>query len=110
MKKSTPSISVRRSLVKLGEDLRFARLRRDLPMTLVAQRAKISLSTLGKIEDGDPDVGLGNYAAVMFALNLGTPFSDLIDPSKDEVGLQLDLENVPKRARKTVTVRARGGE
>lgn len=110
MKKSAPSISVRRSLAKFGEDLRFARLRRDLPMALVAQRAKISLSTLGKIEDGDPDVSLGNYASVMFALNLGTPFSELADPSKDEVGLQLDLDNVPKRARKNVTVRVRGGK
>ena len=110
MKKSTPSISVRRSLVKLGGDLRFARLRRDLPMTLVAQRAKTSLSTLGKIENGDPDVSLGNYAAVMFALNLGTPLSDLIDPSKDEVGLQLDLENVPKRARKNVAAGVRSTE
>ena len=107
MKKSAPSISVRRSLAKFGEDLRFARLRRGLPMTLVAQRAKISLSTLRKIENGNPGVSLGNYAAVMFALNLGTPFSDLVAPSKDEVGLQLDLENVPKRARKRVTVRVR---
>ncbi len=109
MKKSAPSLTVRRSLSKFGEDLRFARLRRDLPMALVAQRAKISLSTLGKIEDGDPDVSLGNYAAAMFALNLGTPFSDLVDPAKDEVGLQLDLENVPKRARKRVAAKIGGG-
>ncbi len=109
MKKSAPSLTVRRSLAKFGEDLRFARLRRDLPMALVAQRAKISLSTLGKIEDGDPDVSLGNYAAAMFALNLGTPFSDLVDPAKDEVGLQLDLENVPKRARKRVAAKIGGG-
>lgn len=35
MKKSSPSISVRRSLEKLGQDIRLARLRRDLTMQLV---------------------------------------------------------------------------
>lgn len=110
MKSSTPSLSVRRSLVKFGQDLRFARLRRNLSMQLVAQRAKISLSTLDKIEDGDPNVSLGNYAAVMFALNLGTPFSDLADPSKDEIGLMLDLDNVPKRASKKVRVKIKANE
>lgn len=110
MKKTSPSPTVRRSLVKFGEDLRFARLRRNLSMELVAQRAKISLSTLGKIENGDPNVSLGNYAAVMFALSLGTPFSDLADPVKDEIGLMLDLDNVPKRASKRVTARVKVSE
>lgn len=98
MKKSTPSISVRRSLDKFGQDIRTARLRRNLTLQLIAERSKISLSTLNKIEKGDPGVSLGNYASVLFALNLGTPFSDLIDPFKDEVGLMLDLDNLPKRA------------
>lgn len=98
MKKSSPVPSVRHALAKFGGDIRTARLRRDVTMKLVAERAKISLSTLDKIENGDPDVSLGNYAAVLFALSLGTPFADLIDPLKDEVGLMLDLDNLPKRA------------
>lgn len=98
MKKSSPSISVRRSLEKLGHDIRIARLRRNLTMQLVAERSKISLSTLDKIERGDPDVSVGNYASVLFALNLGTPLAEVIDPSKDDVGLMLDLDNLPKRA------------
>lgn len=98
MKKSSPSISVRRSLEKLGQDIRIARLRRDLTMQLVAERSKISLSTLDKIENGDPNVSMGNYASVLFALNLGTPLADIIDPSRDDVGLMLDLYSLPKRA------------
>jgi transcriptional regulator with XRE-family HTH domain len=98
MKKSTPSISVRRSLVKFGQDIRTARLRRNLTMRLIAERAKISLSTLNKIEKGDPDVSLGNYSSVLFALNLGAPFADLADPAKDAVGLLLDLDSLPRRA------------
>ena len=107
MKKSTPSISVRRSLHKLGMDIRTARLRRDLTMQLVAERAKISLSTLDKIENGDPNVSIGNYSSVFFALNLGTPLADLIDPSNDKLGLMLDLENIPKRARTVRRVKSR---
>ncbi len=98
MKKSSPSISVRRSLEKLGQDIRLARLRRDLTMQLVSERSKISLSTLDKIEKGNPDVSMGNYASVLFALNLGTPLAEVIDPSKDSVGLLLDLDKLPKRA------------
>lgn len=98
MKRCTPTISVRRALLKFGEDIRFARLRRRLTMALVAERAGIGLSTLGKIEKGDPNVSLGNYASALFALNLGTPFKNLLDPSKDDVGLLLDYENIPKRA------------
>ena len=98
MKKSSPSISVRRSLEKLGQDIRLARLRRDLTMQLVSERSKISLTTLDKIEKGNPDVSMGNYASVLFALNLGTPLAEVIDPSKDSVGLLLDLDKLPKRA------------
>ena len=98
MKKSSPSISVRRSQEKLGQDIRLARLRRDLTMQLVSERSKISLSTLDKIEKGNPDVSMGNYASVLFALNLGTPLAEVIDPSKDSVGLLLDLDKLPKRA------------
>ena len=98
MKKSSPSISVRRSLEKLGQDIRLARLRRDLTMQLDSERYKISLSTLDKIEKGNPDVSMGNYASVLFALNLGTPLAEVIDPSKDSVGLLLDLDKLPKRA------------
>ena len=98
MKKSSPSISVRRSLEKLGQEIRLARLRRDLTMQLVSERSKISLTTLDKIEKGNPDVSMGNYASVLFALNLGTPLAEVIDPSKDSVGLLLDLDKLPKRA------------
>ena len=41
---------------------------------------------------------MGNYASVLFALNLGTPLAEVIDPSKDSVGLLFDLDKLPKRA------------
>ncbi|WP_027368195.1 helix-turn-helix domain-containing protein [Desulfocurvibacter africanus] len=94
-----PSISVLRSLRKLGQDMRDARLRRRLPMAVVAERADITRQTLAKIEKGDASVSMGNYAAVLFALGLGTPLGDLADARNDEIGLRLEEERLPKRVR-----------
>ncbi len=92
-------ISVRSGLKRLGESLRKARLRRRLRMVTVADRAGISRETLAKIQRGDPGVSMGNYAAVIFALGLGTGWMSLADITEDTVGQTLDDERLPKRAR-----------
>ncbi len=94
-----PNIIVLRAVRKMGGDIRSARLRRRLPMALVAERAGISVKTLGNIERGETGVSLGNVAAVIFALGMGTPFADLLDQRNDALGLLLDEERLPKRAR-----------
>jgi len=95
----TPSISVRRGLVRLGSDIKSARLRRGLKMEIVAERAGISRETLAKIQRGDPGVSMGNYAAVIFALGLGTAWMDLASIDQDVAGQALDEQRIPKRAR-----------
>jgi transcriptional regulator with XRE-family HTH domain len=90
---------VRFGLKKLGDDLKKARLRRRLKMTVVADRAGISRETLAKIQKGDPGVSMGSYAMVIFALGLGTDWLDLADIEKDSVGQMLDEERIPMRAR-----------
>jgi len=57
-------------LRKLGADIHDARRRRRLPMGIVAERAFTSRTTLQRIEEGDPGVGIGIYAAVLQALGL----------------------------------------
>ena len=90
---------VSRSLKKVGSDLRSARLRRRLPMSLVAERAGISTKTLASLEKGETGVSVGNVAAVIYALGMGTPFSEVLDQKNDAFGLMLDEERLPKRAR-----------
>ena len=97
MKSPQPSFSVRRSLIKLGEDIKTARLKRRIPMALLAERAFIGVSTLEKIQKGNPSVSIGNYAAVIFALGMGAPFGELLNPGEDETGLALEKERLPKR-------------
>jgi hypothetical protein len=97
MNKNHPTLSVRRALAKLGADIKVARLKRRIPMALLAERAFIGLSTLEKIQKGDPGVAIGSYASTIFSLGMGTPFGDIVNPAEDEIGLTLEEERLPKR-------------
>ncbi len=90
-------IPVKRALRKIGADIRDARRRRRLPMTVVADRAMITRQTLMKVERGNPSVGLGIYATVLFTLGLLDPLLAVADPGKDSVGLALEEERLPQR-------------
>ncbi|MSO82767.1 MAG: hypothetical protein EXQ53_05675 [Acidobacteria bacterium] len=92
-------IPVRRALLKLGHDIRDARRRRRIPVTIAAERASISRTTLVKIEKGDPGVALGIYATVLFVMGMVERLADLADPKDDAVGLQLEEEHLPQRIR-----------
>ena len=79
-------------LKTMGEQIKMARLRRKLSATLVAERAGISRSTLWKVENGNPSVAVGIYAAVLHALN--NMDKDLLKiAGDDELGRKLqDIE------------------
>jgi transcriptional regulator with XRE-family HTH domain len=94
-----PSIAVRRALGKLGADIRDARRRRRLPSAVVAERAFTSRPTLQRIEAGDHAVSIGIYAAVLQALGLLDGLGTVAEASKDEAGLAIASDNLPKRAR-----------
>src|SRR5882762_1534295 len=94
-----PPAAVRRMLHKLGGDMRDARLRRRLPMAVVAERAFTSRSTLQRVEAGDPNVGIGIYAAVLHALGLLEGMGDVADIAHDTVGQALATAELPTRAR-----------
>ncbi len=98
-------LPVQRVLRKLGGDIRDARLRRRIPTAVMAERASISRTTLGKVEKGDPGVSLGNYATVLFVLGLADKLGELADIRKDTVGLELEGEDLPKRIRRTRKMR-----
>lgn len=51
--------SQQRMLNELGDQIRLARLRRDLSSEQIAERAGISRGTLIKIERGDEGVAMG---------------------------------------------------
>ena len=85
------------TLKTLGEQIKLARLRRDLTATLVAERAGISRASLWKVESGNPAVAIGIYAAVLHALgNMDKDF--LLVAKDDERGRQMqDLGLLTKK-------------
>lgn len=92
-------IPVKRTLRKIGRDIRDARRRRRIPVALMAERADISRMTLNKVEKGDPGVSFGIYVTVLFVLGMTQRLEDVADPRHDDVGLMLEEERLPQRIR-----------
>ena len=100
MKKSSYNIlpATEEILKTMGEQIKLARLRRNLSVELVAERAGISRATLWNVEKGSPSVAIGIYAAVLHALgNMDKDF--LLVAKDDEFGRTLQDLELPIRKR-----------
>ena len=93
--------STQRVLDTMGEQIKLARLRRNLSAELVAERAGISRATLWAVEKGTPTVAIGTYAAVLHALGGMDKDLELV-AQDDEFGRRIQDMNLvtPKRARR----------
>lgn len=89
MSNKTPTLlpRIQRILEELGENIRLARLRRKLSTIQVAERAGMGRTTLVKIEQGHPGVGIGQYLNVLKVLGLEKDF--LLVAKDDELGRKL---------------------
>ncbi len=100
MKKASYNIvpATEEILKNMGEQIKLARLRRNLSAALVAERAGISRASLWKVESGNPAVAIGIYAAVLHAL--GEMDSDLeLVARDDKMGRQMQDLNLITRKR-----------
>jgi hypothetical protein len=57
------------ALQKLGADLAVARLRRKESLRTWARRLGVTISTLQRLEAGDPGVSLGIVASALWLIN-----------------------------------------
>lgn len=81
----------------MGEQIKLARLRRNLTVKLVAERAGISRASLWKVENGNPSVSMGIYAVVLHALN-GMDKDLLLVAKDDEMGREMqDLDLLARK-------------
>lgn len=106
MAKSTMGTRLPRKLEEkmkiVGEHIKLARLRRNLSVAQVAERATCSPLTVARIEKGTPTVAIGIYLRVLYALQLEDDI--LLIAQQDALGRQLQdlaLTN-RKRASKKV--------
>ena len=59
-----------KTMTIMGEQIKLARLRRNLSIAQLAERATCSPLTVNRIEKGSPTVSMGIYARVLYALQL----------------------------------------
>ena len=99
MAKKTPILFPKTELTlrEFGENLRLARLRRNVTAKLAAERAGISVVTLAKIEKGAPSVSLGNYMQVLVTLGLERDILQVA--ADDELGRKMQDAGLRVRAR-----------
>lgn len=90
---------VRRSLAKLGKDLKDARRKRSLTVEMMGERVGVSKATYLKVEKGDPSVSMGVYAMTLFALGLSDVLAEIADSRKDDAGMLMDSNRLPQRVR-----------
>lgn len=101
MTKSTMGTRLPRKLAQkmevVGEQIRLARLRRNLSIAQVAERATCSPLTVMKIEKGTPTVSIGIYLRVLYALQLD---DDILALAKDDaLGRALQDMGLKRRER-----------
>ena len=85
---STPLTRKLEGLMKIvGEQIKLARLRRNLSRAQVAERAMCSELTEARVEKGSPTVAIGTYLRILYALQLE---DDILLIAKDDIlGRQL---------------------
>lgn len=76
-----------RIIIELGQNIKLARLRREITAEQVSERAGIARSTLSKLENGNPGVTVENLLKVLHVLGLEKDL--LLIADKDELGRNL---------------------
>lgn len=79
------------ALQKLGADLAVARLRRKESLRTWAKRLGVTISTLQRLEAGDPTVSIGIIASALWLINRDGELGRLAAPEYDQGALDLDV-------------------
>lgn len=92
-------LPVERAIRKLGGDISLARRRRHISQASLAERMGASLSTVRRMEKGDLRVPIHFFARALHVFGEIQALENLLDTAKDDIGLTLMDENLPKRVR-----------
>lgn len=93
-----PPAAVHASLVRLGRNIRTARLRRRMPLEQLAERIGVSRFALADAEKGKPTTSIVVYAGALWTLGLLGDLDHVADPDADAEGKALERVRSPKKA------------
>lgn len=92
-------LPVERAIQKLGNDISLARRRRHISQASLAERMGASLSTVRRMEKGDVRVPIHFFARALHVFDEIRSLENLLDTARDDIGLTLMDERLPKRVR-----------
>ena len=95
---AAPPYEVQQALVRLGANLRQARLRRNLTVAEAAAKIGTGPRAVQDAEKVKPGASAAVYAALLWAYDLLGPFRDLADPSTDVAALDRQSRRESARA------------
>lgn len=99
------------AIEKLGADLAVARLRRKESLRSWAKRMGVTVSTLQRLEAGDPSVGIGIVATALWLVKRDGELRNLAAPEQDQGAIELDIRQAVElgraRARSSAEARLR---
>jgi ribosome-binding protein aMBF1 (putative translation factor) len=92
-------LPVERAIRKLGNDIALARRRRRISQASLAERMEASVSTVRRMENGDVRVPIHFFARALHVFGEIRALEELLDTARDDIGLTLMDEQLPKRVR-----------
>ncbi len=96
-----PPHAVLLALARLGEDLRTARLRRNLTIDEIAAKIGCGRRAVADAEHGKATTSMAVYAALLWNYDLLDGMKHLADPSRDQEGMILARSKQRSRARRS---------
>lgn len=87
------------SIEKLGADLAVARLRRKESLASWSKRMGVSISTLQRLEAGDPTISIGIIASALWLMSREGAIGDLAAPANDRGALEMAVRDAEKLGR-----------
>lgn len=96
---SAPPYPVQHALAKLGENLRTARLRRNLSQAEAAEKIGTHRRVVADAEKGKASTAIAVYAALLWAYGLNHQLEAVADPREDSEGLLLAAKRERVHAR-----------
>lgn len=96
---SSPPYEVEQNIKKLGENIRIARLRRNLTIKELAEKIGTGRRAVSDAENGKITTSIAVYVALLWVLGLIDDFKELASPEKDVEGYTFALLKGRERAK-----------